>query len=145
MDPFSISIGALSCINAAGKVYSKGQHTISELYYAPSIVNRIVEDVANFQAVVSSIRDALQNTASSAFISQDDQDRLLTFFEKAKEKLLQIEMILEYAMIDQQTNTQETKVSRLATIRKKEDVIQLQQEFKDLTDGIGKIWQAIIV
>ena len=48
-------------------------------------------------------------------------------------------------MIDQQTYTQEIKVSRLATIRKKEDVIQLRQEFKDLTDGIGKIWQATIV
>ena len=141
LEPFTITVGALSCINAAAKVCSKAQ----ELRHAPSIVKRIVEDVAVFKILASSVRDALQDTASSAFITQDDQDRLVTLFKSAEWKLLQIDMILQYDMIDQQTYTRETKVSRLATIRKTEDVMQLRQDFKDLTDGMGKIWQAIIV
>ena len=141
LEPLTITVSALTFIKTAGEVLSKGR----DLYRAPSIVNGIVEDVANSEILVSSIRDALQNTASSAFITQDDQDRLVVLLERAQAKLLQIDIILQYEMIDQQTCTQKTKVSRVTTVRKKGDVIQLRQEFKDLTDGIGKIWQGIIV
>ena len=141
LEPFTITVGTLACINTAGKICSKGQ----ELRHAPAIVKRIIEDVDGFKILASSIRDALQDTASSALITQDNQDRLVTLFERADKKLLQIDMILQYDMIDQQTYTQETKVSRLATVRKTENVMQLRQDFKDLTDGISKIWQAIIV
>ena len=141
LEPLTITVSALTFIKTASEVLSKGR----DLYRAPSIVNGIIEDVANSEILVSSIRDALQNTASSAFITQDDQDRLVALFERAKAKLLQIDMILQYELINQQTYTQKIKVSRVTTVRKKGDVKQLRQEFKDLTDGIGKVWQGIIV
>ena len=140
-EPLTITVSALTFIKTAGEVLSKGR----DLYRAPSTVNGIIEDVTNSEILVSSIRDALQNTASSAFITQDDQGRLVTLFERAKAKLLQIDMILQYEMINQQTYTQKIKVSRVTTVRKEEDVMQLRQDFKDLTDGIGKVWQGIIV
>ena len=140
-EPLTITVSALTFIKTAGEILSKGR----DLYRAPSIVNGIIEDVANSEILVSSIRDALQNTASSALITQDDQNRLVELFQRAKAKLLQIDMILQYEMINQQTYTQKIKVSRVTTVSKKEDVVKLRQEFKDITDGIGKIWQGIIV
>ena len=140
-EPLTITVSALTFIKTAGEILSKGR----DLYRAPSIVNGIIEDVANSEILVSSIRDALQNTASSALITQDDQNRLVELFKRAKAKLLQIDMILQYEMINQQTYTQKIKVSRVTTVSKKEDVMKLRQEFKDITDGIGKIWQGVIV
>ena len=140
-EPLTITVSALTFIKTAREILSKGR----DLYRAPSIVNGILEDVAISEMLVSSIGDALQTIAGSAFITQDDQDRLLELFKKAKEKLLQIDKILHYEMINQQTYTQKIKVSRVTTVRKKEDVMQLRQGFKDLTDGIDKVWQGIMV
>ena len=145
MDPLSIVISALTCAQTVIKIASKGTKTIQSLRHASVVVTEILEDVANFKTLVSSIQDVLQNTADSTFFSQDDQARLSTLLGKAKEQLLEIEMVLEYEMISERTDSGRVLVSRISTVRKEKEVLQLRNDSWDVTNCIGKIWLAIIL
>lgn len=145
MDPLSIAISALTCAHTVTKIASKGTKTIRALLHASSVVREILEDVANFKTLVSSIQDALQNTADSTFFSLDDQARLSTLLGKAKEKLLEVEIVLEYEMISERTDDGKIFVSRISTVQREKEVLQLRNDFRDLTNTIGKIWLTIIM
>lgn len=145
MDPFSIAVGAISCASAAVKICSKGTKTIQGLRNAPGILGEIIDDVANFQRLVSSIRDTLVSAAKSTFIAPDDVATMSDLFDQAKKKLLQIEMILEYEMIDKRIDDEKILISRCATMRNEKEVARLRQDFNGLTSAISIVWQAIVL
>ena len=145
MDPFSLSMGALACTTLAVKICSKASSKIKGLRHAPDIVSQIIDDVTTFKLLVSSIRDALDDTAGSPAFSQESRVSMQILFEKAKGKLLQIEMVLEYEMIDHRTDSGEVIASRTSAVRNENEVLRLRQDFKDLTNAIAIIWNSFIV
>ena len=145
MDPFSLATGSLACASLAIKIGSKASNNIQGLHHAPATVNNIIDDVTTFKLLVSSIRDALNGTASCPGFSQEDRVRLQILFEKAKERLLQIEIVLEYEMIDKRTDSGKIITSRISTIRNEKEVLRLRHDFKDLTNAIRTVWNSIIM
>lgn len=143
MEPFSITLGAISCTTAAIKICSRSRKTIQGLGHAPSVFNEILDDVAIFQRLVSSIRDSLASAAESTFVPPDDAATMADLFDQAKKILLQIEMMLEYEIIDKRLDDENIQISRLATFRNEKEVAKLRQDFRNLTDAISIVWQAI--
>ncbi|KAK3173114.1 hypothetical protein OEA41_006443 [Lepraria neglecta] len=145
MDPFSLTIGSLACTTIAVRICSKASNKIQGLNQAPATVSHIINDVTTFKLLVSSIRDALDGTAGSPAFSQEDRVRMQILFEKAKDKLLQIEMVLEYEMINERTDSGKIITSRTSTVRNEKEVLRLRHDFKDLTNAIGTICNSIII
>lgn len=54
-------------------------------------------------------------------------------------------MVLEYEMISERTDSGKVLVSRISTVRREKEVLQLRNDFSDVTNSIGKIWLAIIL
>ena len=118
MDPFSLTIGSLACTSIAVRICSKASNKIKGLNQAPATVSHIINDVTPLKLLVSSIRDALDGTAGSPAFSQEDRVRMQILFEKAKDKLLQIEMVLEYEMINERTDSGKIITSRTKCLSK---------------------------
>jgi hypothetical protein len=143
MDPFSLTIGAISCASTAATICDKGTKLIQGLRHAPDIVNEIIHEVSNFKMLVAGFRDAQLRINDSIHISQDDRSRILAMFDTAKKKLLELEDILEYEMIKLRKESGNIVISRFSTARKADDAAKLRQEFKDLICHVQSLWQAI--
>lgn len=143
MEPFSVAAGAVSCTSAAFKVCSKSKKVLQGLYHAPEVVNEILDDVAKFQRLVSTIRDSCCNASESTFIRPNDVATMSDLLAQAERKLVQVEMVLEYEMIDERIDDEKILISRLGTYRNEKEVVQLLQEFRTVLDTISTVWQVI--
>jgi hypothetical protein len=143
MDPFSLTVGAISCASTAATICDKGTRLIQGLRHAPGVVNDIIHEVSNFKVVVAGFRDAQLHINDSTCISQDDRSRMFAMFDTAKKKVLELEEMLEYEMIKLRKESGHIVISRLATARKADDAAKLRQEFKDLISHVQSLWQAI--
>jgi hypothetical protein len=143
MDPFSLTVGAISCASTAATISDKGTKLIRGLRNAPGVVNDIINEVSSFKMVVAGFRDAQLHINDSMYISQDDRIRMFAMFDTAKKKLLELEEILEYEMIKLRKESGHISISRLSTVRKANDAAKLRQQFKDLISHVQSLWQAI--
>jgi hypothetical protein len=143
MDPFSLTVGAISRASIAATISDKGTKLIQGLRSAPSIVNDIIDDVSNFKTVVAGFRDAQLHINDSTYISRDDRIRMSAMFDTAMKKLLELEEILEYEMIKLRKESGHISISRLSTVRKADDAAKLRQQFGDLISHVQSLWQAI--
>ncbi|KAI9873434.1 MAG: hypothetical protein M1830_000415 [Pleopsidium flavum] len=130
MDPLSVTASVLTVVGAAGAVL-KSLKKLSSFRRAPEEVHALIDEVSDLQTVLRDIETFLQE--------RRENDRSLhrvlglsVLLERAKDKLLELDSIIHYRLINHQHSDSGFEVARTKWVGEKTAVASIQQALRDI-------------
>ncbi|KAI9881095.1 MAG: hypothetical protein M1830_008253 [Pleopsidium flavum] len=130
MDPLSVTASVLTVVGAAGAVL-KSLKKLSSFRRAPEEVHELIDEVSDLQTVLRDIETFLQE--------RRENDRSLhrvlglsVLLERAKDKLLELDSIIHYRLINHQHSDSGFEVARSKWVGEKTAVASIQQALRDI-------------
>ena len=129
MDPFSVTVGAIGLAGAANKATGSVVKRIKALRDAPTELQDLLAELSQFELVLQSIQNA-------AAPSETDGSPLETLLGTAKDKILELNSLVEYRLTKAGTSS---KVDRLQWIQSQKDIDRLRKQLKDVRADLDVI------
>lgn len=137
MDPLSISLGVVTLITAAGQVI-KGAEKLQNVLRANNQVCALINELTDLKCVLS-MANANQEHLSSARIAD-----LRVIIRRARDKLSELEHIINHRILKSSSPQKETTVDRLAWAREKAKIELIQKEVRQITSAFSLALNASI-
>ena len=129
MEPFSITVGAISLAGAAKKVTGSVIKRLKALRDAPEELQDLLAELSQFEEILQAIQDA-------ADPSETTHSPLETLLGTAKDKILELNSLIEYRLTQAGTSS---KVDRLQWTQNQKDVDKLRKQLKNTRDNLDVI------
>ena len=120
MDPFSLTVGILTMLEAGGKI-GRGLKKVIALRKAPDILLALNNEVIDLQIVVEDVDDLLRQHKQ---IALGHTRSLYQALERSKETLLRLESLISYELTT--TKGREPRLDRSVWVRKEHDILELR-------------------
>ena len=131
MDPLSISVAILTILGSGGIVASALKQVTSK--NAPDALLALNNELSDLHLIVLEISQLLQELHESTLLHLRTE-RLLTslgpMLGRAKEKLLELESLIQYKLTTPGGPSGEAKLNRLAWVREQNTVLDIREEIR---------------
>ena len=131
MDPLSISVAILTILGSGGSVASALKRITSR--HAPDALLALNNEVSDLHLIVLEISQLLQEHQEST-LAHLRAERLLTslgpMLGRAKEKLLELESLIEYKLTTPLGPGGGAKLNRLAWVHEQQKVLDIREEIR---------------
>ena len=121
MDPFSITVGAISLAGATKKVIG-GIKRLKALRDAPQELHDLLVELSQFEEVLQAIQDTAHPSASA-------ETPLETLLSGAKDKIVEFDSLIEYRLTQAGSSS---KVDRLGWIESRKDIDRLREQLRGI-------------
>lgn len=128
MDPFSVTVGAISLAGAAKKAIG-GIKRLKALRDAPEELHDLLAELSQFEEILQAIQDEAHPSESADFA-------LETLLGSAKDKIVEFDSLIEYRLTQAGTSS---KVDRLQWIESHKDVDRLRKQLRDIRANLDVI------
>ncbi|KAL9115573.1 MAG: hypothetical protein Q9187_007273 [Circinaria calcarea] len=140
MDPLSISVAVLTILGSGGSLASALRQVTSK--NAPDALLALNNEVSDLHLIVLEISQLFQehHESTSAHLRTD---RLLTslglMLGRAKEKLLELESLVQYKLTTPDGPSGEAKLNRLAWVREQKTVLDIREDIRSTRLSLGAL------
>jgi hypothetical protein len=138
MDPLSISAGIIAFLGASAKVVGFLEE-LSSLRNAPAAILALNNEIADLRMLFCGLEEIARQQTNSAVTTSNVKPTL----DRAKQKVLQLETILEFQVIKRRSVNNEIEIDRITWLRNKKTVLKIHDEFRDMkldiTTALGTI------
>ena len=131
MDPLSLTSTLITLIGAGGSTVHGIQRLIS-LRRAPYALLALNNEISDLQLVILETHDLLlecENSRHSRDISQAFTACLGPILNRAREKLLELDMLIQYRLTIQETGS-EARLNRTGWLREQRNIRRIQEEIR---------------
>ena len=128
MDPFSITLGAITLASATKKAIG-GIKRLKALRDAPEELQDLLSELSQFEVVLQAIED-------TAHPSDSVDSSLETILGGAKDKMVEWESLVKYRLTQAGSSS---KVDRLQWIESKKEVSRLRGQLRDIRSHLDVI------
>ena len=142
MDPLTLITAIITVAGASSKVIQI-LITSKDFESANKKVKDLIDEIADFQAIVLIVKDALNRSGTCDLFSNDTRMRLIDILRRGQMKLDDIIRVLENRLLRPRSTPGELRVGRIRWFCEKANIRELQQDFKSLTVSICTIWQTL--
>ena len=116
MDPLSLTASIIAILGAGGSIVS-GLQKFASLWQVPDAILALSNEISDFKLVVQMTHDLLQDGANQANSNPTTHtESLKPILIRAKEKLLELEILIQYHLITHGRNG-EPEFSKIAWVR----------------------------
>ena len=140
-DPLSITASIIAVVGAAEGV-TKTLAKIRNIRNAPEELLALINEVSDLRIILAGIQSYVQNTAASPEL-QDALQHLTVLINRAKDKLLQLDELVQYRLTKPESVADQIKVSRREWARAKTTIDDFRQSLRDIRINI--VTQMIVV
>ena len=128
MDPFSITLGAITLASATKKAIG-GIKRLKALRDAPEELQDLLSELSQFEVVLQAIED-------TAHLSDSVDSSLETILDGAKNKMVEWESLVENRLTQAGSSS---KVNRLQWIESEKEISRLRGQLKDIRANLDII------
>lgn len=128
MDPFSITVGAITLAGATKKAIG-GISRLKALRDAPEELHDLLAELSQFEEVLEAIQDTVHPSEST-------DSTLEILLSSAKDKIVEFDSLIEYRLTQAGTSS---KVDRLRWIESHKDVDRLREQLKVIRANLDVI------
>ena len=130
-DPFSVAAGIITVLGAAEGV-AKSLAKIKRLRNAPDELLALINEVSDFQVTLDGIQRHLIRNTQSWESSREGLGHVSTLANRAKDKLLQLDELIQYRLVRLGNPPGSIKVSRSEWARAKTTIAEFKQCLRDI-------------
>ena len=130
MDVLSAISGIITLLGA-GSTIVQSLERLSSLREAPHIVLALNNEVSDFRIAIFELLSILQQDSTRSSTSQAYNDNLDSILHRAREKLVELESLIEYRLLAP-TSGSEIRISRTAWLLERHKIKRLQEEIRSI-------------
>jgi hypothetical protein len=138
MDPLSV---IASSIAVAGAV-SAGLETVRTLHNAGSELHSLINEVSDITVLLGEVERAILERRHHQQLPQWTVDNISKILIGAKNKLHDLDTVVNHRLIRSITPSGEANVARLAWLRQRPKVQRLQMELRQTRLSLASLWGA---
>ena len=124
-DPLSITASIIAVVTAAEGVSKKNAQR------APSELLALVNEVSDLRVILNDVDSHLNRDAGRALLS-DPLQHMATLLQRAKDRLLQLDQLIQYQLVKPDSTIANLKVSRREWVKAKNIIKKYQQSLRDI-------------
>ena len=133
-DPLSLAVSIIAVLGAAEGV-AKGIMKIYSIRNAPDEILALNNEVSDLQILMYDIRHFIKDSPESQ-LSQEHVQHLVSSVNRAKEKLLQLNELMQYKIIKPQTSSNQLKISKREWLKAAQVINRSRQSLRDIRSNI---------
>ena len=142
MDPLSVTASVIAVIGAAREI-TKAILKLRILNKAPSEFHTLINEVADFQAVLGNVDAVLSSRNEEANLPQEPMLSLSRSLNEAKGKLLELSQIIENRLTKPAPAGEEPRVVRQKWLRERARVKAILGDLKDIRVSLAVMLGAL--
>ena len=129
-DPLSVTASIIAVLGAAEGV-SKTLAKIRNLRHAPEELLALINEVSDLRIILGDVQNYVRDNAGFPAL-QDTLQHLSVLLNRGKEKLLQLDELVQYRLTKPESVTDQIKVSRREWARAKTTIDTFRQDLRDI-------------
>ena len=130
-DPLSITASIIAVVGAAEGV-TKTLSKIKNMRHAPDELLALINEVSDLRIILSDIHSYIVENTERPQIPYERLQHVTIFVNRAKEKLLQLDELIQYRLTKPESVTDQIKISRREWARAKTTIERFQQNLRDI-------------
>ena len=130
-DPLSITASIIAVVGAAEGV-TKTISKISNLRNAPNQVLALINEVSDLRIILGDIHSYIIENTQRSQISQKRLQHTTIFVDRAREKLLQLDELIQYRLTKPESVPNQIKISRREWAGARATIERFQQDLRDI-------------
>ena len=134
MDPLSLTASIITLLAAGGTVI-QGLERLSSLRAAPNIILALNTEISDFRLAIVELSNSLQrepvNSNNISWNTQAFSTELLPILHRARNKLIELESLIEYRLILRENNGS-IRLNKTAWLWEQQKLKMLQKEFRSI-------------
>ena len=133
LDPMDIlsSVSGIITLLGAGGTIVQGLERLCSLREAPNTVLALNNEVSDFRFIILEILGLLQQESTRSSTSQAFSQSLDTVLQRAREKLLELECLIEYRLVTPNSGNG-IQLNKVAWVLERHKVKRIQEEIRSL-------------
>ena len=136
-DPLSITASIIAILGAAEGV-TKMVGKIKGIQDAPTELLALLNEVADLTLVLRHVQNFTRSqSARSPQSLQDQCQHLSALVDRAREKVLRLEELIEYKLVKPDSTPESIKISRLEWAKARRPLKEFQQSLRDIRQNIS--------
>ena len=136
-DPLSITASIIAVLGAAEGV-TKMVGKLKSIQHAPTELLALLNEIADLTLVLRHVQNFVRSQSARSPISNQDQfQHLSTLIDKAKEKVLRLDELIEYRLVKPDSTPQSIKILRLEWVKARRPLKDFQQSLRDIRQNIS--------
>ena len=140
-DPLSVTASIIAVVGAAEGV-TKTLARIRDIRNAPEELLALINEVSDLRIILGDIQSYVQNDTRPLTL-QDALQHLSILINRAKDKLLQLDELIQYRLTKPESVLDQIKISRREWTRAKTTVDKFRQSLRDIRLNI--VSQMIVI
>ena len=130
-DPLSITASIIAVVGAAEGV-TKTLAKIKSIRNAPDELLPLINEVSDLKIILSDMQNYITQNTQKPQISQQELRNISTLINRAKEKLLELDQLIQYRLVKPESISDQIKVSRREWLRAKSTIEKFRQSLRDI-------------
>ena len=130
-DPLSITASIIAVVGAAEGV-TRTLAKIKSLRNAPNELLVLINEVSDLKIILDDMQNYIAQNTQRPQISQKELRNISTLINRAKEKLLELDQLIQYRLVKPESTLNQVKVSRREWLRAKNTIEKFRQSFRDI-------------
>ena len=110
-DPLSITVSIIAVVGAAEGV-TKTLAKIKSIRNAPDELLALIKEVSDLMIILRDLQNYVNQNTHRPQISQEELESISTLINRAKDKLLELDKLIQYKLVKPESITDQIKVYR---------------------------------
>ena len=130
-DPLSLIASIIAVVGAAEGV-SKTLAKMKSIRDAPDELLALINEVSDLRIILMDVQSYIAQNLRRPRIAQDELQHMSTLIDRAKEKLLKLDELIQYRLVKPDSIANHIKVSKREWVRAKSTIEKFQQSLRDI-------------
>ena len=130
-DPLSITASIIAVVGAAEGI-TKTLAKFKSIRNAPDELLALINEVSDLNIILSNVQSYIIHNTQKPQISQEELQNISTLINRAKEKLLELDQLIQYQLVKPESIPDRLKVSRREWLRARGTIEKLRQSLRDI-------------
>ena len=130
-DPLSITASIIAVVGAAEGV-TKTLAKIKSIRNAPDELLALINEVSDLKIILRDLQNYVNQNMHRPQISQEELENISILINRAKDKLLELDKLIQYKLVKPESITDQIKVSRREWLRAKSTIEKFRQSLRDI-------------
>ena len=135
-DPLSITASIVAVIGAAGGI-TKILGKIKNLRNAPNELLALFNEVSDLQIILKDLQHYILQNIERPQILQEELQHISILVGRAKDKLLELDELIQYRLVKPESISDQIKVSKREWARAKDSIERFRQSLRDIRLNIA--------
>ena len=141
-DPLSVTAGIIAVLGAIESV-TKTLARIKSIRNAPNELLALINEVSDLKLILSDVQSYLADCTASQQLPREPLQHMSTLANRARDRLLELDELIQYRFTKADSTTDQIKVSRREWARARSTIETFRQSLRDIRLNI--VTQMVVV